>query len=182
MRHRVYGKKLGLHKDQRDVLFKSLVYHLFSYGTIQTSETKAKAIKGLVDKIINLAKSKNSRRLVQSYFNNKLLEERLTKELLPKLQSRRSGYTSLVRLGKRLGDNSMMVRMSLIGVGELRPVKKQLSVLSGQLSDRGSSVASKPDKQKTGKLNSENRKPKTDNRGKAASSKTKTIAKRRTSK
>lgn len=127
MRHNVYGKKLGRNKDERDVLFKSLVHSLFSYGTIQTSETKAKAIKGLVDKIINLAKNKNSQRLIQSYLTNKLLQERLIKEIAPKMSSRISGYTSTVRMGRRLGDNTMMVKMSLIGVEELKPVQKKVT-------------------------------------------------------
>lgn len=132
MRHKVYGKKLGRNKDERDVLFKSLVHNLFSYGSIETTETKAKAVKGLIDKIITLAKSerssssgKNSQRLIQGYFNNRALEERLIKDLLPKMQNRVSGYTSLIRIGRRLGDNTMVVKMSLIGAGKLEPIKKQ---------------------------------------------------------
>ena len=60
MRHRVYGKHLGRNKDQRKLLFKGLIYSLFSYGTIQTSEAKSKAIKGMVDKVIGLAKDKKN--------------------------------------------------------------------------------------------------------------------------
>lgn len=86
MRHRVYGKKLGRNKNERTRLFKSLVSSLLTHGTITTSESKAKAIKGLVDKIINSTKSKGARK---------------------------SGYTQLVRLGTRLGDQTMMVKMSL---------------------------------------------------------------------
>lgn len=121
MRHRVYGKKLGRSKNQRSGLFKSLVQSLFTYGTIETSEAKAKAIKGMVDKIINLAKNKNSQRLLQTYFSNKLLQERLVKEIAPKFGNRVSGYTSLVRLGTRAGDRSLMIRMSLIGSEKLKP-------------------------------------------------------------
>lgn len=127
MRHRVYGKKLGLNKDERETLFKSLAYSLFSYGTIETSQTKAKAIKGLVDKIINLAKDKTSRHLLQSYMSSKLLQDRLIKEISPKMQNRVSGYTSLTRMGKRSGDNTMMVKMSLIGMEELKPVEKKVT-------------------------------------------------------
>lgn len=94
------------------LLFKSLVQSLFLHGTIETSETKAKAIKGLVDKIINLAKDK------------KIYRFGLIKEILPKLGNRTSGYTSLVKLGTRLGDQTMMVRMSLIGAGEKVVPKK----------------------------------------------------------
>lgn len=136
MRHRVYGKKLGRNKDERDTLFKSLAYNLFSHGTIETSQTKAKAIKGLVDKIINLAKDKTSKHLLQTYVSSKLLQERLIKEIAPKMQNRVSGYTSLVRLGKRLGDNTMMVKMSLIGVEELKPVVKEVRIKNQELSKK----------------------------------------------
>ena len=114
MRHRRNGKKLGRNKNERTALFKSLVQSLILHGTIETSEASAKAVKGLVDKVINLAKSKNRRRLLQMYLPEKDLEERLVKEIAPKLDDRVSGYTSLIRLGERLGDRSMRVRMSII--------------------------------------------------------------------
>jgi len=120
VRHRVYGRHLGRNKDERDRLFKGLVSQLLLHGTIKTSEAKAKAIKGLVDKIINLAKKKK--------LSEKNLQERLIKEVLPKLGDRTSGYTSLVRLGTRLGDQTMMVKMSLIGtVNKTKETKKEIS-------------------------------------------------------
>lgn len=125
MRHRVYGKHLGRNKDERDTLFKGLVYSLLSFGTIQTSEAKAKAIKGLVDRIINLAKDKKSESRLQSFVTDKNLRERLVKEIIPRLGTRTSGFTSLVKLGTRLGDQTMMVRMSLIGAEELKPIEKE---------------------------------------------------------
>lgn len=118
----MYGKKFSRDTNERTSLFRNLVTALLTHGTIETSESKAKAIKGLVDKIINLAKSKNTQRLLQSYITNKSLQERLIKEITPKLGSRVSGYTSLIRVGKRLGDNATMVRMSLIGAEDLSPV------------------------------------------------------------
>ena len=123
MRHRVYGKHLGRNKDPRKNLFKGLMYALFSYGTIQISETKAKAIKGLVDKVINFAKEKNIQNL-QSYISDKDLRERLVKEISPKAGNRTSGYTRLVKLGTRIGDQTTMVKMSLIGAEELKPLEK----------------------------------------------------------
>lgn len=128
VRHRVYGSLLGRNKDERDRLFKSLISSLFLHSTIETSDKKAKAIKGLIDKIINLAKNKNTQRLLSSYLNNKELQERLIKEIVPKLGNRTSGYTSVVRLGRRLGDQTMMVKMSLIGVEEMKPVKEESRV------------------------------------------------------
>lgn len=121
MRHRVYGKHLGRNKDQRKTLFKGLVHSLLSHGTIQTSETRAKAIKGLVDKIINAAK-KNPKSVPQD------LQE-LTVRIIPKLGTRTSGYTKVVRMGTRLGDQTTMVKMSLIGAEELRPIESRVKNL-----------------------------------------------------
>ncbi|MBI3109746.1 50S ribosomal protein L17 [Candidatus Daviesbacteria bacterium] len=114
MRHKVYGKHLGRDKNERAALFKNLVGSLILHGSIQVSEAKAKAIKGLVDKIINQAKTPNTRRLLQTFLTSKKIQEKLIQEVIPVLKSRTSGYTSLVKLGPRQGDGAMMVRMSLL--------------------------------------------------------------------
>ncbi len=124
MRHRVYGKKLGRNKNERTALFKSLVQGLVLHGSIITTEPKAKAIKGLVDKIINLAKSKNTKRLLSAYFSNKLLQMRLVKEIAPKLENRVSGYTSMIRIGVREGDRTVLVKMSIIGNENLKSLEQ----------------------------------------------------------
>ncbi len=114
MRHNVYGAHLGRDKNQRTALFKGLVQSLIFSESIQTTEAKAKSIKGLVDKIINQSKSESTRRLVAQFLVNKLAQDKLIKELLPRLKDRTSGYTSLVKLGNRQGDGAMMVKMSLL--------------------------------------------------------------------
>lgn len=125
MRHRVYGTKLGRNKNERTALFKSLVQAILIHGTIETSESKAKAIKGLIDKVINLAKNKNTHRLLSAFLTQKDLEKRLITEIAPKLSDRTSGYTSTVRLDSRHGDNTGMVRMSIIGNEKLEPIKTE---------------------------------------------------------
>lgn len=125
MKHRVYGRHLGRDKNSRNALFKGLVQALLSHGTIETTETRAKSIKGLIDKIINLAKNKNSAYLLKSYISTGIMQNRLIKDIAPKLSDRTSGYTSVVRLGTRMGDQAMLVRMSLIGMEKMEPVKKE---------------------------------------------------------
>lgn len=120
MRHNVYGSHLSRNKNQRTALFKSLVQSLILSESIQTTEAKAKAIKGLVDKIINQAKSPSTRRLVEQFLVKKSVQDKLVKELLPRLQDRNSGYTNLVRMGVRPGDGASVMKVSLI----LSEVKK----------------------------------------------------------
>lgn len=128
MRHKVYGKHLGRDKDQRTALFKSLVRSLILEESIKTTQPKAKAVKGLVDKIITQAKSPNSKRLVSQFLIHKNVSEKLTNEILPRVKSRTSGYTSLVKLGPRLGDGAMIVKLSLI-LDEVKvAVKKEAAV------------------------------------------------------
>lgn len=114
MRHRVYGKHLGRTKNTRKALFKKLVESLILHQSIQTTESKAKAIKGLVDKLINQVKSPQTRYLVNQFLTRKETQVKLIKELVPYLKDRSSGYTSLVKMGRRLGDNAMIVKMNLL--------------------------------------------------------------------
>ena len=114
MRHRVYGKHHGRSKDQRTALFKSLVRSLILEESIRTTAPKAKAVKGLVDKIITQAKSITSKRLVAQFLTHKVVLDKLNNEILPRVGSRTSGYTSVVKIGPRLGDGAMIVKMSLI--------------------------------------------------------------------
>lgn len=124
MRHKVYGKHLGRNKNERTALFKNLVQSLILSESIETTEAKAKAIKGLIDKIITQAKSPSTRRLVSQFLVSKKTQDKLIKEILPRLSGRTSGYTSTVRMARRLGDNALIVKMSLI----LEAPKKAVSV------------------------------------------------------
>ena len=137
MRHRVYGKHLGRDKNQRTALFKSLVQSLVLSESIQTTEAKAKAVKGLVDKIITQAKSPTTRRLVSQFLIKKEVSEKLIKTLLPRLQGRNSGYTSVVKLGRRAGDGAMVVKMSLLldetKVAKESKVAKETEVIEGEV-------------------------------------------------
>ena len=115
MRHNVYGKHLSRDKNERTALFKNLVRALIISEKIETTETKAKAIKGLFDKIVNQAKSPSTRRLVSQYIVDKEAVQKLTTDLLGRLSERTSGYTRIHKLGRRLGDGAMVVQMSLVG-------------------------------------------------------------------
>lgn len=123
MRHSVYGKHLGRDKNQRRALLRSLVRSLVLHGSIQTTEAKTKAIKGLVDKLITLSRKNTPAAIstLERFINQKEISERFSKEIVPGLKDRNSGFTSLVRLGRRTGDGAMMVKMSLINANGEQP-------------------------------------------------------------
>ena len=116
MRHRVLGKKLSRDRDQRKALFKSLINALVIHGQIKTTESKAKAIRRLVDKLITKGKAGtlHSRRLIAAFLQNKKVVNRIVDELGPLFKNRAGGFTRIVRLGKRRGDDAMMVRLELV--------------------------------------------------------------------
>lgn len=138
MRHRVFGRKLGRDKSARKALFRSLLFSLILRGEIKTTEAKAKAIKGLVDKLVNRAKQKTlqARKVVFAFLQNKKVVNKLVDEIAPKFANRPSGFTRILRLGKREGDQAMIVKMEFVeGIEkelpavpaekELKPVKQQ---------------------------------------------------------
>ncbi len=124
MRHRVKGVKLGRDTAQRKSLFKNLLSSLFMHGEIQTTEAKAKAIKGIADKLISRASAGTmpARRLISQFFGTRAVANRLVDEVAPAMKDRTSGFTRIIRLGKRMGDDSMMVKMELI----TKPVVKEV--------------------------------------------------------
>ena len=117
MKHSVYGKKLGRDKNQRTALFRSLVRSLILHESIQTTETKAKAVKGLIDNLVVKAKdsSEASKRVVTSFLTQKEISEKLFKEIAPRFKQRSSGFTTSAKLGTRQGDGAMMVQIGWVG-------------------------------------------------------------------
>lgn len=117
MKHRVKGKKLGRNITHRKALFKNLIIALITHGEIKTTEAKAKSIKRLVDKLITRAKkgTVHSRRLLGSFLHDKKAVNKLVDEIAPGFKDRTSGFTRIVKLGRRRGDDSMVANIELVG-------------------------------------------------------------------
>ncbi len=123
MRHRVAGKKLSRDRDHRKALFKNLIRALVIHGSVKTTESKAKAVRRLVEKLITKSKqgTLHSRRLIAAFLQDKQAVGKIVDELAPLFKKRPGGYTRIVRLGQRQGDNAMMVKLELVE----KPVKKE---------------------------------------------------------
>lgn len=122
MKHRVSGKKLSRNIKQRKALFKNLINALVLHGQVKTTEAKAKAVRGLVDKLITKAKTQSlhSRRLIAAFLQNKKAVNKIVDELAPLFKKRPGGFTRIIRLGKRKGDDAMVVNLELVD----KPQKK----------------------------------------------------------
>ena len=123
MRHYKKGRKLGTDASHTKAMKKSLVQALFTNDRIKTIEARAKEIRPDVDRIITWAKrgDLHSRRLAIAALGDK----ELVREIFEKVQQgmwadRQGGYTSIMKLGTRKGDNASMVIMELV----TEPVKK----------------------------------------------------------
>ncbi len=117
MKKRVFGRKFSRDRGSRRALFRSLVKALVEYGKINTSLAKAKAIRGDVEKLVNLAKDKsvNSVRRINAYLgNDRRIVNLLLSKVLPSLSSDKGGYIKIVNLPRRKGDFSQMVRIEWI--------------------------------------------------------------------
>jgi len=126
MRHRVFGRKLGRDVKSRKALFKNLINALIEHQEIKTTEAKAKAIKGLVDKFVSRAKKKDlhSRRLVFSFLQNQKMVNKLFEEIAPRFRQRSSGFTRIIKLGRRKGDAAMVVKMEFVEGEEMKEKSK----------------------------------------------------------
>ena len=125
MRHRVKGKKLNRDIKHRKALFKNLISALVLHEEIQTTESKAKAIKGIVDKLISRGKKQtlHARRTIAAFLQNKKAVNKIVDELSPRFKNRVSGYTRVLKIGERRGDDAMMVKMELVEKKETKKPK-----------------------------------------------------------
>jgi len=116
MRHRNAGYKLGRVTQHRWALFRNLLVALFRHERIQTTEAKAKAVRGLADHMITLAKRDNlhARRQVLSMVPDTEVVGQLFGTIAPRFGDRNGGYTRLIKAGRRPGDNAPMVLLELV--------------------------------------------------------------------
>lgn len=116
MRHRIAGRKLSRPTAHRWALYRNLVTDLFRYEKIVTTEAKAKEVRGLAEKMITLGKegSLSSRRRALAFVTDKKLVDKIFSELAPRYAERPGGYTRLVKLGPRLGDNAPMAQLEMV--------------------------------------------------------------------
>ena len=117
MRHYKKGRKLGTDWSHTKAMKRSLVKSLFQNDRIKTVEERAKEIRPDVDKIITWAKKGDlhSRRLAIAALGN---DKELVREIFEKVEQgmfadRQGGYTRIMKLGFRKGDNASMVIMEL---------------------------------------------------------------------
>ena len=109
-------RKLGRTKDIRTAMLRAMVTYLIENGKIETTVTRAKEVRPLVEKMITLGKKNTlaSKRQALAFITKEDAVKKLFSELAPKYADRNGGYTRIVRIGPRRGDAAEMAIIELV--------------------------------------------------------------------
>jgi len=121
MRHRKSFNHLGRTNTSRKAMFSNMASSLILHKRITTTLAKAKALRSYVEPLITKSKedSTHSRRVVFSYLQDKFAVTELFREVSSKVADRPGGYTRVIKLGTRSGDNAEMAMIELVDYNEL---------------------------------------------------------------
>ena len=116
MRHKKNFNHLGRKTAHRKAMLSNMASSLIMHKRIETTVAKAKALKRYVEPLITRSKddSTHSRRMVFSYLQDKEAVTELFREVGAKVGDRPGGYTRIIKLGNRLGDNADMAMIELV--------------------------------------------------------------------
>ncbi len=122
MRHKKKGKALNRTRSHRRWLLSNLITGLFLHERIRTTTAKAKQTRPLAEKLITFAKrgDLHARRQVLKIVRDKSVVAKLFTSLSERFKDRPGGYTRIVRIGYRLGDNAPMAMIELMPEEEAR--------------------------------------------------------------
>jgi large subunit ribosomal protein L17 len=110
MRHRKTGRKLGKTSSHREAMLRNMVTSLLKYEKITTTDAKAKELRKVAEKMITLGKrgDLHARRQALSFVRDKEIVGKLFNELSARYRDCTGGYTRIMKMGNRVGDNAPM--------------------------------------------------------------------------
>jgi len=116
MGRKIHGRRLNRSSGYRKAIRRSLVTDLLGYEKITTTESKAKEVRGLAEKMITLGKEGglHSRRQAVTVIYSKKIIDKVFDELAERYAERQGGYTRITKLGARMGDGASMVQLELV--------------------------------------------------------------------
>ena len=125
MRHRLAHRKLNRNTAARKSLLRNLTVQLIEHGAVETTLEKAKELRGVVEPLITMAKTDSvfNRRKAANVIYGKSALGRLFKEVGPANQGRPGGYTRVLKLGYRPGDNARRALIELVSHAKTVPQK-----------------------------------------------------------
>jgi len=141
MRHGDKGNNLSRTASHRKALLSNLACQLFEHKKIVTTLAKAKALRPYVEPLITKAKENTThqRRMVFSHLQDKEAVKELFDVISPKIASRPGGYTRVIKLGKRVGDNAELAMIELVDYNEIYGKGKGEAAAAGKKTRRAGS-------------------------------------------
>ena len=120
MRHQKSGRKFNRTSAHRGAMFSNMAASLIKSELIRTTLPKAKELRKVVEPLITLAKTPTlaNRRLAFDRLRDRDIVVKLFNELGPRFQNRPGGYTRILKMGFRVGDNAPMAYMELVDRAE----------------------------------------------------------------
>jgi large subunit ribosomal protein L17 len=110
MRHLKAYRRLGMNASHRKAMMRNMVTSLIEHERIETTDTRAKEIRRLADRMVTLGKrgDLHSLRISLKTVRTKTAAKKLFDELGPRFKEKQGGYTRIVKIGRRHGDNADM--------------------------------------------------------------------------
>jgi large subunit ribosomal protein L17 len=127
MRHNKSGRRLGRTTSHRVAMFRNMVTSFLDHEKITTTDAKAKELRSIAEKMITLGKKGDlhAMRQAASYIRDKKIVTKLFTSIAPRYQERPGGYTRIIKLGLRSGDNASLSLIELVeGAVEKKAPKK----------------------------------------------------------
>ena len=120
MRHRKRGRQLGRNSKHRLALFRNLVTSLMEHERIETTEAKAKELRGITDRLITLGKqgTLQARRGALRVLRTKQTVQKLFDDVAKRFPDRNGGYTRIIKTRQRPGDAAKLVAIELVEKGK----------------------------------------------------------------
>ncbi|MCX8019578.1 MAG: 50S ribosomal protein L17 [Chitinophagaceae bacterium] len=139
MRHGDKINNLSRTREHRKALLKNLACHLIRHKRIVTTLAKAKALRVFIEPLITKSKTNTThqRRVVFSYLQDKEAIKELFGVIADKVTGRPGGYTRIIKLGRRLGDNAELAMIELVDFNEIYGKGKSETAAAQKKTRRG---------------------------------------------
>jgi large subunit ribosomal protein L17 len=116
MRHNKSGKRLGRNSSHRKAMMRNMVTSLFAHEKITTTDIRAKELRKIAEKMITLGKRGDihARRQAMQVIRDRKVVGKLFDLVAPRYKDRPGGYTRIIKLGQRTGDNASLSLIELV--------------------------------------------------------------------
>ena len=127
MRHQKAGRRLGRNTSHRKAMLRNITTSFLEMERIETTEAKAKELRRYAEKMITLGKrgDLHARRQALSFIRKREVVEKVFSEYAERYRDRKGGYTRIMKLGRRVGDNAKMAIIELLPADEKKKSKEK---------------------------------------------------------